>query len=98
MSSVKAGSASNDVKAIFFNGHQYVLTMSKASLMMGRPFSSKARFVNYDGTLLQEQTIEYGHQVTAYTGSTPTKPQSSDATMQYSFSGWNPTLPQTITQ
>jgi len=48
----------------------------------------KIRFVNYDGTLLDEQTI-YKGQIPEYSGETPTK---SDAANTYVFLGWTPAV------
>lgn len=47
------------------------------------------RFLNYDGSVLQSDTYTYG-QTPSYTGSTPTKPDTSDYT--YTFSGWSPSI------
>ena len=47
------------------------------------------RFVNYDGTLLETQTLDKG--VTpSYSGAEPTR--ESNAEYTYAFSGWSPTL------
>ena len=48
-------------------------------------------FKNYNGSVLQTQTVEYG-KVPTYTGSTPKKPTSSG--YNYLFTGWNKTLTQ----
>lgn len=42
-------------------------------------------FVNYDGSILQSSSVDYGSGV-AYTGSTPTKPAD---TYGYYFTGWD---------
>ncbi len=52
------------------------------------------RFVNYDGTELQNSEVEYG-QTPSYSGETPTKP--ADNTYTYSFSGWSPEI-ATVTE
>ena len=49
----------------------------------------KVTFKNYDGTLLQEVTIEEGKTAT-YSGQTPTKP--STPTHSYTFIGWDGSL------
>ena len=46
-------------------------------------------FVNYDGTILETKTVEYGT-IPMYTGKTPTK--SSDDTYSYKFVGWAPSI------
>jgi len=46
------------------------------------------RFVNYDGTLLEKQTV-YNGQTPVYSGETPTK---SDAANTYVFLGWSPAV------
>ena len=48
-------------------------------------------FKNYDGTDLQTQDVEYG--VTpSYTGATPTKPSNHTNHIDYTFSGWSPSV------
>ena len=49
----------------------------------------KVTFKNYDGTLLQEVTVEEGKTAT-YSGQTPTKP--STPTHAYTFKGWDASL------
>ena len=49
----------------------------------------KVTFKNYDGTLLQEVTVEEGKTAT-YSGQTPTKP--STPTYSYTFIGWDGSL------
>lgn len=49
----------------------------------------EVKFINYDGTVLQTTTYNYGDTPT-YIGATPTKP--SDAQNTYTFSGWSPTI------
>lgn len=44
------------------------------------------RFLNYDGYLLQSETLEYGV-IPSYKGATPTKANTNK--FSYSFSGWN---------
>ena len=51
--------------------------------------SFKVRWLNYDGTLLNENTCSAG-EVPFYMGATPTKP--SDGDIDYSFTGWSPTV------
>jgi len=46
------------------------------------------RFVNYDGTLLEKQTV-YNGQTPVYSGATPTK---TDETSTYVFLGWSPAV------
>lgn len=46
-------------------------------------------FQNYDGTVLQNETLDHGDAVT-YKGATPTKPATAQYT--YNFSGWSPTI------
>ncbi len=47
------------------------------------------RFVNYDGTILETQTLDKG--VTpSYSGETPTKP--ADTEYFYTFAGWTPAI------
>ena len=46
-------------------------------------------FVNWDGTVLEQQLLEYGT-TPVYGGSVPTKAATAQYT--YSFSGWEPTL------
>jgi len=46
-------------------------------------------FVNYDGSVLQRDTLNYG-QMPAYRGTTPTKPATAQYT--YTFKRWNPAL------
>ena len=55
--------------------------------------SYKARFVNYDGTLLLEQSVNYGSKAN-YSGKTPTKASTVDK--DFNFSGWDKDL--TITK
>lgn len=48
------------------------------------------KWVNYDGTLLeQDNNVTFGSQPT-YNGNTPTRPSTSDTF--YTFDGWNPEL------
>ena len=47
------------------------------------------RFLNYDGSVLQTGSVNYG-ETPAYNGATPTKP--ADATYTYTFSGWSPAI------
>lgn len=51
--------------------------------------SFKVRWLNYDGTLLNENTCSAG-EVPFYMGATPTKP--SDGDIDYSFTGWSPSV------
>ena len=51
--------------------------------------SYTVRFVNGNGTVLQEDVLEYG-QTPAYTGETPEK--SATAQYTYAFSGWTPDI------
>ena len=57
-------------------------------------FTAKLRkyaitFQNYDGTILQNSSFEYGSTPT-YNGATPQKP--SNAQYTYTFKGWKPTI------
>ena len=47
------------------------------------------KFVNEDGTTLQETNVTYGS-MPAYTGETPTKEETQEYT--YTFAGWSPEL------
>ena len=47
------------------------------------------RFVNYDGTVLETQTVAQGV-MPVYTGTTPTREGSADYT--YTFAGWEPEI------
>lgn len=47
------------------------------------------KFVNYDGTTLQQKTVEEGT-VPSYSGSTPTRPSTAQYT--YKFAGWDKTV------
>ncbi len=47
------------------------------------------KFVNYDGTVLQQGMVAYG-ETPAYTGETPAKP--GDAQYTYTFTGWDPEI------
>ncbi len=47
------------------------------------------KFVNYDGTELQSEELEYGA-TPEYKGQTPVKP--ADAQYTYTFSGWSPEI------
>ena len=47
------------------------------------------RFLNYDGSVLQSGSVNYGVTPT-YSGSTPSKP--TDAQYTYAFSGWSPAI------
>ena len=47
------------------------------------------KFVNYDGTVLQEGTVAYG-ETPAYNGETPTKDPTNTTT--YTFKGWDPEI------
>ena len=47
------------------------------------------KFVNYDGTILDQQNIAYG-ETPEYKGETPTKP--SDDSYEYTFGNWSPEI------
>ena len=47
------------------------------------------RFLNYDGSVLQSSSVNYG-ETPVYSGETPTKP--TDATYTYTFTGWSPAI------
>lgn len=47
------------------------------------------KFLNYDGSLLQSGTVDYGT-APSYTGATPTKP--SDVQYHYTFATWTPSV------
>ncbi|MBQ9200661.1 MAG: InlB B-repeat-containing protein, partial [Lachnospiraceae bacterium] len=47
------------------------------------------RWLNYDNTVLQEGTVDYG-ETPEYTGDTPTKP--ADEQYTYTFVGWTPVV------
>lgn len=49
----------------------------------------KVRWLNYDGSLLSENTCSSG-EVPYYVGGAPTKP--SDGDIEYKFSGWSPNV------
>lgn len=51
-------------------------------------------FQNYDGTELQNETLDHGSTV-SYKGATPTKPAT--AQYSYTFSGWSPNVVYTAT-
>ena len=51
------------------------------------------RFLNYDGTELETQSVEYGT-VPSYTGAAPTKPATAQT--RYHFTGWDPALTAVI--
>ena len=51
--------------------------------------SFKVKWLNYDGSLLSENTCTAG-EVPYYVGSAPTKP--SDGDIEYKFSGWSPSV------
>lgn len=77
-----------------FSGWDKSLTNIKANTVITAKFTSKVNkytviFKNYDGTVLETKTLDYGTVIT-YSGTTPTKP--SDEQYTYSFSGWNKTL------
>ena len=67
-------------------------TISIAAIQGGEipePTYYTIRFLNYDGTELQNTQVKKGD-MPAYNGATPTKPEDEDYT--YSFSGWSPTI------
>lgn len=47
------------------------------------------RFLNYDGSVLQSSSVNYG-ETPVYSGETPTKP--TDATYTYTFDTWSPAI------
>ena len=47
------------------------------------------RFLNYDGSVLQSGSVNYG-ETPVYSGETPSKP--ADATYTYTFTGWSPAI------
>lgn len=53
------------------------------------PTKYTIKFVNYDGTVLQTDELEYGA-TPAYNGSTPTKVNTSN--YSYTFTGWTPSI------
>lgn len=52
-----------------------------------KPTSFKITWNDYDGTFLNETSVEYG-QIPTYPGESPTRPDSGD--YYYEFSGWDP--------
>jgi len=59
------------------------------------PAQYKARFENWDRSLLEEKTYAYGS-LPVYTGPVPTPPTIASGT--YTFSGWDPSLAYGISQ
>ena len=54
-----------------------------------QPVYYTIRFLNYDGTELQNSQVKEG-EMPVYTGATPTKPEDDNYT--YTFSGWDPAV------
>ncbi|MDR2828016.1 MAG: hypothetical protein LBV51_01180, partial [Acholeplasmatales bacterium] len=74
-----------------FAGWDKPLTSINEDTTFNAVFTSSKRkydivFKNYDGSILQENLIEYGS-LPVYSGVTPTKPQTNEYT--YNFSGWD---------
>ena len=72
----------NEIKAV--EGDQ-VYTATYQSTVRSYVIS----FVNYDGTVLYEETLAYG-KLPAFKGDTPKRPE--DRMYEYSFSGWTPEI------
>lgn len=61
----------------------------RATFVENAPTEYTIRFVNYDGTELQNSSVAVGT-LPAYNGATPTKPSTFDD--DFTFSGWSPQL------
>ncbi len=77
-----------------FNGWSPAIVAVTGAQTYTAQFSSsinqyQIRFLNYDGTELQKENLDYGVTPT-YKGSTPTKP--STAKYSYTFNGWEPAI------
>ena len=77
-----------------FKGWSPTIVAATANATYTAQYTSTVRkyaikFVNYDGTVLQNTQVAYGS-TPSYTGSTPTKLTTEKYT--YSFKGWNPVV------
>ena len=77
-----------------FKGWSPTIVAATANATYTAQYTSTVRkyaikFVNYDGTVLQNTQVAYGS-TPSYTGSTPTK--ASDAQYTYTFKGWSPSV------
>ncbi len=77
-----------------FNGWDKAITTVTEAIDYTATYNSvvnkyEIKFVNYDGTELQSEELDYGA-TPEYKGSTPVKP--SDAERTYTFIGWEPEI------
>ena len=72
----------------------YTLTSDvTVAASFGRDLNSyTVRYVNHDGTVLQQHTVEYGSMPPAYGGQDPV--MEADEEFSYSFEGWSPAFAQ----
>ncbi len=87
---------STDEYSYTFSGWTPQLTTVTGEATYKATYTSQKRsytikFINEDGTQLQEETLEYGTTPT-YKGETPTKKATSEYT--YTFKDWNPPIAQ----
>ena len=67
----------------------FIVTIRKGTEIPEPEQTYSISFLNYDGTELQSDELEYG-QTPSYQGETPVKP--ADAQYTYTFSGWTPEI------
>ena len=82
----------NDVELQIHQGNEYKFIMPESDVELTyttKTLELQARFINYDGTILDEKVVHYGDTL-VYEGIEPTRPSTDKA--NYTFIGWDKSL------